>query len=89
VLAHTDKLLGGAADDSAGLLDLVERMLQVRGARPGRGNEPTAGDGRRGKGVGRRRDQPQRPGSEHLGVWLHLRRWVERDTIGHAPAAVP
>ena len=29
VLAHTEKIMGGAADDQSGLIELVERMLQV------------------------------------------------------------
>jgi hypothetical protein len=29
VLTHTDRILGGPADDQAGLLDLVDRMLQA------------------------------------------------------------
>jgi hypothetical protein len=31
VLAHTDKIMGGTADDQSGLMELVDRMLQVGG----------------------------------------------------------
>jgi hypothetical protein len=43
VLAHTDRLMGGPADDQAGMLDLIDRMLQVGGGGGGlcsRGADP-------------------------------------------------